>query len=99
MAWRADSVGRQCDAEGQSVMSPLQHIKVVEATTMITGPLAGMLLADLGAEVVKLENPNGGDPFRTFRGVNPVYSVNGRNSISKKIDVSRSMAAWAATPV
>ena len=40
----------------------------VEATTMITGPLAGMMLADLGAEVVKVENPKRRDPFRTFRG-------------------------------
>jgi formyl-CoA transferase len=35
---------------------------------MITGPLAGMLLADLGASVIKIENPEQGDPFRSFRG-------------------------------
>jgi crotonobetainyl-CoA:carnitine CoA-transferase CaiB-like acyl-CoA transferase len=48
--------------------SALSGIKVVELTTMITGPLAGMMLADLGAEVVKIENPDGGDYFRSFRG-------------------------------
>jgi formyl-CoA transferase len=47
---------------------PLQGVRVVELTTMITGPLAGMLLADLGAAVIKVENPAGGDPFRSFRG-------------------------------
>ena len=46
----------------------LAGIKVVELTTMITGPLAGMMLADLGAEIVKIENPDGGDYFRSFRG-------------------------------
>jgi crotonobetainyl-CoA:carnitine CoA-transferase CaiB-like acyl-CoA transferase len=47
---------------------PLDGVKVIELTTMITGPLAGMLLADLGAAVIKIENPDGGDPFRSFRG-------------------------------
>jgi crotonobetainyl-CoA:carnitine CoA-transferase CaiB-like acyl-CoA transferase len=70
-------------------MSPLQGIKVVEATTMITGPLAGMLLADLGAEVVKLENPSGGDPFRTFRGKDhsPHFLSYNRNKKSIALDI------------
>jgi len=46
----------------------LSGIKVVELTNMITGPLCGMMLADLGAEVVKVENPKGGDLFRSWRG-------------------------------
>ena len=49
-------------------MSTLDGIRVIELTTMITGPLAGMLLADLGASVTKIENRDGGDPFRSFRG-------------------------------
>ena len=42
----------------------LSGIKVLEQGTFITGPAAGMFLADLGAEVVKLEQPGAGDPFR-----------------------------------
>jgi crotonobetainyl-CoA:carnitine CoA-transferase CaiB-like acyl-CoA transferase len=42
----------------------LDGLRVVELTTMITGSLAGMLLGDLGASVIKIENPKGGDPFR-----------------------------------
>jgi formyl-CoA transferase len=70
-------------------MSTLQGIKVVEATTMITGPLAGMLLADLGAEVVKIENPSGGDPFRTFRGKDhsPHFLSYNRNKQSIALDI------------
>ncbi|MGE0748215.1 MAG: CaiB/BaiF CoA transferase family protein, partial [Rhodospirillales bacterium] len=53
---------------------PLSGINVVELTVMITGPLAGMMMADLGANVVKVENPKGGDMFRYFR--SGLYSAN-----------------------
>ena len=46
---------------------PLEGISVVEAANYVTGPFAGIMLADLGADVVKIEPP-GGDPFRRFRG-------------------------------
>ncbi len=50
------------------MMSALADVKVIELTTMITGPLAGMLLADLGASVIKVESRETGDPFRNFHG-------------------------------
>jgi formyl-CoA transferase len=42
----------------------LDGVRVVELGTMITGPFLGMLLAEQGADVIKVENPDGGDPYR-----------------------------------
>jgi crotonobetainyl-CoA:carnitine CoA-transferase CaiB-like acyl-CoA transferase len=42
----------------------LAGIKVVEIASYVTGPFAGQLLADMGAEVTKVEEPKRGDPFR-----------------------------------
>lgn len=44
-------------------MAPLTGVKVIEAANFIAGPMAGMILADLGAEVLKVEPPRG-DPYR-----------------------------------
>jgi crotonobetainyl-CoA:carnitine CoA-transferase CaiB-like acyl-CoA transferase len=62
----------------------LSGIKVLEQGTFITGPAAGMFLADLGAEVVKLEQPGSGDPFRSFRGglYSPHFQTYNRNKRS-----------------
>jgi crotonobetainyl-CoA:carnitine CoA-transferase CaiB-like acyl-CoA transferase len=42
----------------------LAGIKIVEAANYVTGPFASQLLADMGAEVIKIEEPKRGDPFR-----------------------------------
>lgn len=42
----------------------LAGIKIIEAASYVTGPFAAQLLADLGAEVIKVEEPKRGDPFR-----------------------------------
>jgi len=42
----------------------LAGIRIVEAASYVTGPFASQLLADMGAEVVKIEEPKRGDPFR-----------------------------------
>src|SRR5690348_297799 len=44
--------------------SPLAGIKVVELARILAGPWAGQVLADLGAEVVKIESPEGDDTRR-----------------------------------
>jgi crotonobetainyl-CoA:carnitine CoA-transferase CaiB-like acyl-CoA transferase len=65
----------------------LAGVRVVEHGTFITGPAAGMLLADLGADVIKVEQPSG-DPFRAFRGglYSPHYQTYNRNKKSVTLD-------------
>jgi crotonobetainyl-CoA:carnitine CoA-transferase CaiB-like acyl-CoA transferase len=46
-------------------MGTLDGIRVIEAGTMITAPLAAMILGDQGADVIKLEPPGVGDPCDT----------------------------------
>lgn len=55
----------QSDCQGRPL--PLQGVKVIELGTLIAGPYAASLLAQFGAEVIKIEAPAGGDPLRTWR--------------------------------
>lgn len=52
---------------GATVSSPLTGVKVVELGTLIAGPYAASLLAQFGAEVIKVESPASGDPLRNWR--------------------------------
>ena len=45
---------------------PLEGIRVVELARVLAGPWSGQLLADLGAEVIKVERPGGGDDTREW---------------------------------
>lgn len=47
-------------------MGALSHIRVLDLSRILAGPWASQLLADLGAEVIKIENPNGGDDTRQW---------------------------------
>lgn len=51
--------------------------------------MTGMMLADLGADVIKVENPDGGDPFRSFRGglYSPHFCSYNRNKKSVALDL------------
>lgn len=49
-----------------AVTGPLDGIRVIEVGTLISGPYAGRLLGDMGAEVVKIEPPGSPDPLRTW---------------------------------
>lgn len=76
------------------VAGPLAGLRVVEMASFISGPYAGMLLADLGAEVVKVELPGSGDPFRQWGdregAVRPQFAAYNRGKKSVTLDVRTS---------
>jgi crotonobetainyl-CoA:carnitine CoA-transferase CaiB-like acyl-CoA transferase len=50
---------------------PLEGLRVLELGALIAGPFATRIMAEFGAEVVKVERPGAGDPLRTWRYVDP----------------------------
>lgn len=64
----------------------LKGIRVIENASVISGPMAGLILADLGADVLKIEIPDGGDQFRKWDGstkaVSPAFAVYNRGKRS-----------------
>lgn len=55
---------------------PLKGVRIIEVCNVAAGPYCGMLLADMGADVVKVENPDGGDTLRSWPPINQGYSEN-----------------------
>lgn len=88
-------------------MPALAGVKIVEFAHVIAGPLAGTLMADLGADVVHVEDPKHGDPGRhqgpTKDGVHLWWKVSGRNKRSVTLDlrteqgqdVAHELVRWA----
>jgi crotonobetainyl-CoA:carnitine CoA-transferase CaiB-like acyl-CoA transferase len=71
-----------------SAPTPLAGLKVVEFTHMVMGPTTGMVLADLGAEVVKVEPAPNGDSTRTLTGSGTgFYAASQRNRQSLCVDM------------
>ncbi|AKQ57256.1 CaiB/BaiF CoA transferase family protein [Bordetella hinzii] len=70
---------------------PLQGIRVLEFCNVAAGPYCGMLLADMGADLVKIEHPGGGDTLRAWPPINNGYSENfaslNRNKRSVTLDL------------
>jgi crotonobetainyl-CoA:carnitine CoA-transferase CaiB-like acyl-CoA transferase len=69
----------------------LQGVRVLEQGTFITGPACGMLLGDLGADVIKIEQPGTGDPFRAFKGglYSPHFQTYNRNKRSLTLNTKQ----------
>ena len=78
----------------QSNKQPLDGIRVIDFTQVMMGPSATQMLADFGADVIKIENPRGGDLSRTALGGfdeagmnNPVFCSLNRNKRSLALDL------------
>ncbi|XVQ06808.1 CaiB/BaiF CoA transferase family protein [Spirillospora sp. CA-255316] len=76
----------------QPAAAPLAGIKVVDLSKILAGPYATMSLADLGADVIKVEHPDGGDPTRgwgpPFNGPDATYYLAAnRNKRSVTLDL------------
>jgi crotonobetainyl-CoA:carnitine CoA-transferase CaiB-like acyl-CoA transferase len=72
---------------------PLHGYRIVDLTSMISGPYATMILADQGADVIKVENPDGGDHTRAANnrrnGFSASFLNNNRNKRSLALDLKR----------
>ena len=66
---------------------PLDGVTVVDAASLYAGPLAATYLGDFGAEVIKVEHPDGGDPLRHFGGDGLSWEWVGRNKQSVPLDL------------
>jgi len=70
---------------------PLEGIKVIELGTLIAGPFCTRIMAEFGAEVIKVEAPGEGDPLRSWRklyqGTSLWWYVQGRNKQSVAINL------------
>jgi crotonobetainyl-CoA:carnitine CoA-transferase CaiB-like acyl-CoA transferase len=93
----------QADAAPQAFALPLAGLKVIEFSHMVMGPSIGVILGDLGAEVIKVE-PLDGDATRRLLGSGAGYfPMYNRNKKSIQIDlkhpeglkVAQGLAAWA----
>ena len=70
---------------------PLKGVKVIELGTLIAGPFCARVLAEFGAEVIKIEAPDGGDPLRKWRklyqGTSLWWYVQARNKKSLTLNL------------
>src|SRR5258708_16079271 len=78
---------------------PLHGYRVVDLTSNVSGPLATMILADQGADVIKVENPDGGDATRSSsnrrNGLSASFLNTNRNKRSVALDLREPAAKQA----
>ncbi len=82
---------------------PLAGIRIIDMTSVVFGPFATVQLADLGAEVIKIENPSGGGEVMRnagrspVPGMGPIYMALNRNKKSVTLDVGSELGREALT--
>jgi crotonobetainyl-CoA:carnitine CoA-transferase CaiB-like acyl-CoA transferase len=86
-------------SDAASAQGPLAGLKVLDLSTVVAGPFAAGLLADLGADVIKVEMPGVGDPLRALAphkdGVPLWWKVTNRNKRGVTLDLHRPQAREA----
>ena len=79
--------------KGVNIMSLLAGIRVLDVSTVIAAPFAAGLMADFGADVIKVEMPEGGDPFRRLgpyhNGEGMRWASMGRNKRCVTLDLRK----------
>ena len=80
------------EANHPSGKGPLAGLRVLDLSMIVAGGTASSLMADFGAEVVKVERPGGGDPLRNWgpfaNGVSLWWKVHSRNKKSITLNLS-----------
>jgi formyl-CoA transferase/CoA:oxalate CoA-transferase len=71
---------------------PFDGVRVLDLSRMLAGPFGSMLLADLGAEVIKVEDPGGGDPMR---GMGPPFLGDGDGESAYFLAINRNKKSIA----
>ena len=76
-------------------LTPLDGVRVLDLTRLLPGAYATLMLADLGAEVIKIEDPRGGDGMRTLRlsSARPYFALLNRDKRSVTLDLRSRDAA------
>src|SRR4029434_9967482 len=95
--------GREIDRACQGIEGaviparPIDGVRVIDLTRLLPGAYATLLLADLGAEVIKIEDPRGGDGMRSLQtqpdGRHPYLEQLNRNKRSVTLDLRKAEAA------
>jgi crotonobetainyl-CoA:carnitine CoA-transferase CaiB-like acyl-CoA transferase len=87
---RAVVTTRRCRSRSTTVPAALDNIRILDFSRVLAGPFATMMLADLGAEVTKVERPGVGDDTRAW---GPPYDEHGRATYFESVNRNKTSIA------